>query len=157
MLGKSFLTARGDLLLDLIILSLLIVVPTLLYSVKLARQRRFIAHRNLQVVLFIVLFVAIVLFEIDLKSQGGVWEMTKGSRFANSNFLTFVIYFHLMFSFSMAFLWLTIIPLSLWKYRTGFNQGKFNRIHSLAGKITIPVTIMAGLTGTALYFIGFHF
>jgi putative membrane protein len=157
MFGNSFLTARGDLLMDGIVLSLVAIVPTLIYSWKLARDKKYLRHKNTQIVVFVVLLVAVLLFEYDLKSQGGIWEMTKESRFAGSAFLANTVYIHLFFSFSTAFFWVILVPLSLYWYRKELRPNKHSRVHKVLGKLTMVLTLGTGITGTFLYFIGMHF
>ena len=88
---------RSDLLIDLVVLSLVVVVPVMAISYGKARQKAWLFHRNLMVGLSAVLAVAVTLFELDLKAHGGIFEMTRESRYAGTDFLYASIYVHTFF------------------------------------------------------------
>ena len=71
-MGKGFLGTDASLMLDVVVTSLVVVVPVLLWSLWLAKFRRnFTLHKWVQVTLSAVLSVVVILFEVDMRLQGG--------------------------------------------------------------------------------------
>ena len=99
MFPPSFLGARSDALMDVVILSLVLIVPVILYSWRIVRDRQYQRHKTIQVSMFIILLVVVSLFEYDLRLQGGIFEMVKGSRYEGITFLTVSVYFHTFWPF----------------------------------------------------------
>src|SRR5262245_50323542 len=65
--------SRGLLMLDVVFLAMFAVVPLLMASIYLVKaQRRYALHKRLQLTTAIVLLVAVVLFELDIRING--WE-----------------------------------------------------------------------------------
>jgi hypothetical protein len=75
---KSFMGSRADALMDIVILSLLIIIPIIYYSYKEVKTKHYKVHKRTQVWLVIVLGIVVYIFEMDLKNQGGIFEMVKG-------------------------------------------------------------------------------
>ena len=137
-------------------LSLLAVIPAIIVSMKQVKRGEFTKHRNIQTALFLILTVVLILFELDLRSKGGVFEMTKGGRFGGTDFLKYSIYFHLMFSFSTAFLWILLIVSSWIKFARPPKPNSFSRFHRIFGKIAVVDLLMTAFTGIYIYVLGFH-
>lgn len=72
---------------DLVVISMAIILPLLWYSVKQVHARNFKAHKNIQLTMFIILFFVVLLFEYDMKQNGGIFEMMKGSSYEGTFFL----------------------------------------------------------------------
>lgn len=156
MFGKSLLTTHGDLLMDFVVLSMVIILPALFISIhRLRKYKNYKKHRNIQVGLYLTLLIAIIAFEYDLKMQGGIWEMTKYSPYAGTDYLKYTVYIHLFFSFSTAFLWTLTIPASFYIYRHRLGPNRYSKIHKTIGWIGLIFMLGTGLTGSWLYYIGF--
>ncbi|MEK6578464.1 MAG: DUF420 domain-containing protein [Bdellovibrionota bacterium] len=155
MFGPSFLGTRADALMDLVILSLIIVVPALFVSYSEVKRKRFKKHRNIQVGLASVLTVAVGLFEYDLKSLGGIFKITEGSSYAGTWILNCSIYTHMVFSLSTAPLWIGLILASLLKFPNPPKPGSFSNAHRIWGRIAMVDMLLTGITAVNLYVIGF--
>lgn len=60
----SIFGARCDLLMDIVVVSMVIILPLLWYSVKKVKhERNYKAHKNIQVTMFLILFFVVLLFE----------------------------------------------------------------------------------------------
>ncbi len=145
---------RSDLLIDLVVLSLVVVVPVMAISYGKARQKAWLFHRNLMVGLSAVLAVAVTLFELDLKAHGGIFEMTRESRYAGTDFLYASIYVHTFFSISTAMVWLSLILLSLRRFSSPPRPNEFSKMHRLWGRIAMIDMLLTGITGVELYVVG---
>ena len=74
-MGSGFLGyPASTLMLDVVVSALVLVVPILLISLYLVKvKKNFTAHRNVQLLLAVVLLIAVALFEVDMTLHGG-WE-----------------------------------------------------------------------------------
>lgn len=151
----GFLGTRADLLMDLVVVSLAAIVPTIGASWWLALRKRYPTHRTVQTTLFTVLLVVVSLFEADMRNQGGIFEMTAGSRFAGTTFLNGSIGFHTLLSISTSLLWLVLVPLSFYKFGLAAQPGPFSATHRVVGRIGMVLMLLTGITGVELYVIGF--
>src|SRR5690349_1711982 len=106
-MGKGFLGTPASLMLDVVVCSLVIVVPVLLWSIWLVKWRRnYLAHKRVQILLFTAIFTVVVLFEADMRLSGGFWKMAKDSPYAQTAFLHWLLGVHLFFSISNVLLWI---------------------------------------------------
>lgn len=157
MFGKSFLTTHGDLLMDIIVLSLLIIIPAMVVSIRQIQiHKNYKKHKNIQLGLYWTLVIVIMFFEYDLQSKGGIWEMTKDSYYAGTDLLKYTVYVHLFFAFTTAFLWTLTVPFSLYIYREKLAPNKFSKFHKTIGWIDVIFMTGTGITGTWLYYVGFY-
>ena len=74
---------------DLIIISLVIIIPIVIYSWNAVRKVEFKKHKNIQIIiLFVILVIVVSLFELEMKAHGDIFEMVKGSRYENTTFMS---------------------------------------------------------------------
>lgn len=144
-----------DILIDIVNFSFIVIVPALIYSWAQARKGEYSFHKKIQLTLFAVLFVAVILFEVDLRMRGGIFEMVKDSRFAGTAFLNGLIWFHMLTSITTSFIWIGLIGMSLRKFASLPVPNNFSRIHKSWGKLGMIDMILTGITGVMLYVLGF--
>lgn len=144
-----------DILIDIVNFSFIVIVPTLIYSWSKVRQGEYSFHKKIQLTLFAVLFIAVILFELDLRQRGGIFEMVKASQFAGTAFLNGLIWFHMFTSITTSLIWIGLIIFSLWKFPSPPAPNKFSGVHKLFGKIGMIDMILTGITGVMLYVLGF--
>lgn len=144
-----------DILIDLVNASFIIIVPTMIYSWTKARKGEYRLHKTVQLILFAVLFVAVILFEADLRMRGGIYEMVKASRFVDTPFLNGLIGIHTLFSITTSLIWVGLVAFSLWKFPNPPAPNRFGGIHKIAGKIGLVDMALTGVTGVMLYVFGF--
>lgn len=144
-----------DILIDIVNASFIIIVPTLLFSWAKVRNGEYSTHKKVQLLLFAVLFVAVILFEMDLRQRGGIFEMVKDSRFAGTSFLNGLIWFHMFVSITTSLIWIGLVAFSLWKFPSPPAPNKFSGVHKFFGKIGMIDMILTGVTGVMLYVLGF--
>ncbi len=153
MIGGLF--PNTDILIDIVNFSFVVIVPALIYSWMKVRKGEYSFHKKIQLTLFAVLFVAVILFEVDLKMRGGIFEMVKDSQFAGTTFLNSLIWFHMFVSITTSFIWVGLIAGSLWKFTSPPMPNSFSGIHKFWGKIGMIDMILTGITGVMLYVLGF--
>ena len=132
----SIFGARCDVLMDIVVVSMVIILPLLWYSVKKVKHdHNYKLHKNIQLTMFTILFFVVLLFEYDMKQNGGIFAMVRGSAYEGTFFLNFMIYFHTFLSITTSLIWLILIPVSLKKFGKNPRPGKFSKTHKLWGKI----------------------
>lgn len=132
----SIFGARWDVLMDIVVVSMVIILPLLWYSVKKVKHdHNYKLHKNIQLTMFTILFFVVLLFEYDMKQNGGIFAMVRGSTYEGTFFLNFMIYFHTFLSITTSLIWLILIPVSLKKFGKNPRPGKFSKTHKLWGKI----------------------
>ncbi len=143
---------------DLVIVSLVVIVPVILYSWFKVRNYAYQTHKGIQVWLTGILTVVVLLFELDLRLAGGMEELTKESRFFHTPVLDWSTYIHLFFSVTTAIIWIALVIVSLRRFSNppAPKQG-FSRAHKFWGRLGMIWMIMTGLTGLELYIVGFAY
>lgn len=152
---EGLLGSRADLVMDLVLLSLLFILPLMLYSYRCVRRGEYALHRQWQLTLGIVLGLAVVLFELDMRFAGGVYELARGGRYYDTLILDVTLYVHLFFSVTTAFIWLVLILLSLKRFAKPPQPNSFSQTHRLWGRLGMLDMIMTAVTGYILYWIAF--
>lgn len=155
MFPKSFLGSRADALMDIVILSLALIIPIILYSWKKAKNSNYPIHRSIQTTLTIVLFIVVSIFELDMRANGGIFKMIEGSSYSGTNFMNSSVYVHTFFSISTSIIWIGLIIISWLKFPNPPNPSAFSKTHIFWGKIGMLDMILTGITGVQLYIFGF--
>lgn len=154
--SPSIFGARCDILMDIVVVSMAIILPLLWYSYrKVKHDRNYTLHKNIQLTMFIILFVVVLLFEFDMQQNGGIFEMIKGSAYEGTFFLNFMIYFHTFLSITTSIIWIFLIIASLIKFGKNPRPGKFSKTHRFWGKIGMWDMGLTCVTGLILYVYGF--
>ncbi len=159
-MGAGFLGYPSTFMLDVVVCALLLVVPTLLYSLYVVKVRKnYLLHRNLQITLGILLLVAVVLFEIDMRLHGG-WKnivLQDPSRLTQKEFalVTQILYVHLVFAISTPILWATTLSLAWRRFSRPPVPGRHSQLHKVLGWLsTIDITCTS-VTGLVFYYFAF--
>ena len=153
MIGGLF--PNTDILIDVVNISFIVIVPTLVFSWLKVRNGEYSLHKKVQLGLFVVLFVVVILFEADLRMRGGIFKMVEQSQFAGTTFLNSLIWFHMFASITTSLIWIGLVAFSLWKFASPPLPNSFSGTHKLFGKIGMIDMILTGITGVMLYVLGF--
>jgi len=156
MFGSSFLGARGDALIDIGILSIVAVVPILVWSWRLARQGQWTLHKRVQLSTALVLGIVVLLFEIDLNQMGGIFAVTAGSAYEGTATLNFWIWTHTAFAISSTIVWVLLVAASLIKFPSP-PQPKYFTTHRHFGRLAMVLMLGSGATAIPMYVYGFVF
>jgi hypothetical protein len=155
MFGESFLGQRGDALIDIGMLSIVAVVPVLIWSWALARQKSWVAHKKVQLTTAGVLGVVVLLFEIDLNQSGGVFAITASSPYAGTTVLNAWIWIHTMFAIASTLVWLGLVIASLVKFSNPPLPAAFP-MHRYFGRLGMILMLASGVTAIPMYYYGFY-
>ncbi len=156
MFPPGFLGTRADVLMDIVLLSFIVILPVLLFSWRLSRHdKKYTAHRNVQLSLAITLAVVVGIFEYDLAAAGGIFELTKGGAYEGTAILLWSIYVHSAFSVAASLIWVVLIIVSLFKFDNPPTPNQFSRTHRFWGRAGMLTMMAAGITSPPLYYFGF--
>ncbi|MBL8201237.1 MAG: DUF420 domain-containing protein [Chromatiales bacterium] len=154
MFGPSFLGARGDALIDVGILSIVAVVPILLWSWGLARKKQWTLHKRVQLATAALLGIVVLLFEIDLSRMGGIFAVTAGSSYAGTGTLNAWIWTHTAFAISSTIAWVLLVAASLIRFPSP-PEPKYFASHRYFGRLAMILMLGSGATAVPMYVYGF--
>jgi len=130
-----------------------------LAAVKL--QHKYALHRNLQVALGLILLVAVVAFEVDMRLYGG-WENIVNKDAGNPRLsaeqlaeVKQVLYIHLIFAISTPFLWGTTLFLALKRFANYPMPGPHSKLHKTLGWLSVLDIVATSVTGSWFYYVAF--
>jgi uncharacterized membrane protein YozB (DUF420 family) len=155
----GFLGYKSSLMLDVVALSLLLVVPLLVWSLYLVKvMRRYVAHRRLQTLLGLVLLVAVSAFEIDMRMQGGIdgilakrtVPLTPDQR----SFFNGLLAVHLVFAVSTVLLWGLTLILAWKRMPEPPAPSPHSRLHKRLGWLSAIDIMLTAITGLMVYYFG---
>lgn len=147
-------------MLDVVVCALIVVVPTLLFSLFAVKVRRnYQLHKALQITLGVVLLAAVGLFEIDMRLHGGISGiLAKRSRPLSPQerlFFDRLLTVHLFFAISTVVLWALTLGLALKKFPAPPGPGEHSRIHKPLGWLSAVDITATAVTGLLVYYYGF--
>ena len=161
-MADGFLGTSASIMLDVVLCSLLLVIPLLAFSIYLVRWRKnYVWHKRVQVTLGLVLLVVVSLFEIDMRLQGGFWEMAKDSPYVAEDgdgwkfIFPGLLYVHLTFSISTVVLWAATLILALWQFPNPPHPSAFSPTHRAMAWIAVCDMVATAVTGVMVYYFGF--
>lgn len=155
MFGESFMGQRGDALIDVVMLSLVAVAPVLAWSWTLARRRRWVDHKRVQLTVAVVLGAVVGVFEWDLRASGGIFTLTATSPYAGTALLDFWIWTHTALSISATVVWLFLVIASLIRFPNPPLPAAFPS-HRHFGRLGMMAMLGAGATAVPMYYYGFY-
>lgn len=163
-MGNGFLGNDASFMLDAVICALVLVVPTLLYSVYLVKfKQKYLWHRNLQLTLGVALLLTVGAFEVDLQIVHGGWENVVNKpdqpprvTGESLDFIRKMLWVHLVFAVSTPVLWVTTIVLALKRFPSPpVPTPEHSPLHRKLGwASTIDITLTS-VTGLLWYYLAF--
>ena len=163
MLQDGFLGYQTSFMLDFVVVSLLIIVPILLYSLwQVKFGKAFGLHRRLQILLGIILLIAVSAFEIDLQVVHGGWENIVAKSFTDEASLAVRIkeaqpwlWVHLVFAVTTPLFWVVTMVMALRKFGREPHPGPHSRVHKVLGWISAIDITATAITGLLFYYVAF--
>jgi len=154
----GFLGTRGSFMLDLVFVAMFLVVPAMFWSVQQVRRGRYELHRWVQTTLGIVLGVAVLAFEIDMRVHG--WQdRAEPSAFWSTGALNdpidYSLAVHLAFAIPNAVLW-AVTLVQAWRHIPRPTlPNDYSRRHRCWGWLTVVFMTMTAVTGWVFYYLAF--
>ena len=155
----GFLGTRASFMLDVVFLAMLLIVPVMLWSVFLVRYRRnYMLHKRIQLTTGLVLLIAVIAFEIDMRLYD--WEpRAKASPFFKQGTWDTVWKFliiHLVFAVPTPLIWLTVIVRALKRFpHPPMPITGHSRSHRCWGYIGVFGLLFTAITGWIFYYLAF--
>lgn len=154
MIDGGFLGYETTLMLDVVVVSLVIVVPLLSLSLVLVHYyKSWALHKRLQIVLGGVLLVAVSLFEIDMRRIGGFWAIAKNK----SPEMHVLLWVHLFFAITTVLLWAATLFLAWRRFPSPPQPAPHSRWHRRLGWLSALDITATSITGLLVYYYGFVF
>ena len=150
----GFLGTRADALIDVVLLCVLANPLVFILSFRLARARKYEYHRRLQVYLLATLLFAVVLFEVDVRLSGGSGSLMRGSTYAGTAWLRFLLLAHVTGAVSTFLLWLVLAVLSLRRFRQVL-PGSFSQTHRWLGLFVLAGNMYTAVSAILMYVCSF--
>lgn len=145
----GFLGTRGDFIVDLVIVVSGFLPFLMLFTFYLAARGKYDLHKNLQILLFTVLFLLVVALEYDLQF-GELAAISAQSPYNGTLAILMVFAVHLFFAVTLFGGWLWLIIKSMKRYPKHF---EFD--HKRWGKLIFADAIFTAVTGWILYWMTF--
>ena len=155
----GFLGTRASFMLDVVFLAMFAVVPVLAWSIYLVRNKRnYALHKRVQLALGIILGVAVLLFEIDMRITG--WrDRAIPSAFnvegSMNDWIEYALAVHLFFAIPTALLWIFVIVRALSKFDSPPVPNAYSRTHRFWAWIASFEMLMTSITGWIFYYLAF--
>jgi putative membrane protein len=162
-MSHGFLGNDSSFMLDVVVCALLLIVPTLLYSLFLVKvKKKYLLHRNMQLALGAVLLVAVSAFEIDLQLVHKGWENVvnkpgqpvhlDAEQLESARTLLWV---HLVFAVTTPVLWLTTIVLAMKRFPSPPVPNEHSGLHQKLGWLSTVDITLTSVTGLVFYYVAF--
>lgn len=144
---------RGSLMMDLVVVAMAAVIPALIVGIRLAKAGRLRAHKAVNGITALVLILAVVGFEIDVRVNG--WREAAMPSPYYETWVFPVLYVHLVFAVSSLGLLIATL-VGAWR---GFPDppapAAHSRRHRLLGKLTFIDLCCTTVTGWLFYYLAF--
>ncbi len=149
LIAAGFLPFRGSLMLDVVFVAMFAIIPVLVLSVVLVKKKLFRWHRNLQVGTAIVLLLAVIAFEVDMRFVTHWPTLAEKSTLYSACYP--LLYLHLMFAIPTPFLWAVIIVGALRNFDKNFQAPHYRDRHRVLGWFGIGLMLGTAITGVIFY------
>jgi len=152
----GFLGTRASFMLDVLVIAMALVVVVLAWSVyQVKYRRRFVLHKWVQVILGLVLLVAVVVFEVDVRLNGWEDRATGAIGGQASTTVWTALTIHLVFAVAATILWPVVIIRALLNFPNPPAPGPHSRFHRLWGRIAAIDMVITAFTGWTFYYLAF--
>lgn len=143
-------------MLDVVVCSLVLILPTLIFSLyQIKIRRNFSLHKRIQIALGVVLFIVVALFEYDMRVQGGFYVLAKDSPWIDKSFMKWLLRVHLCFSISTVFIWAATTILAAIKFPSPPGPSGFSPTHKIMAWTSVIDMVCTVVTGLMVYYFGF--
>lgn len=153
------LGTRGSIMLDVVFVAMFAVVPVLIYSVLLVKNRRkYLTHKRLQIALGSILIVAVSAFEIDMRFFTDWRQRAVASPYYRSEGWSPVmtsLVIHLSFAIPTLAIWIWTIVGALRRFESPPQPCRHSPAHRKLGWAATLGMIGTAATGWVFYWMAF--
>ena len=155
----GFLSTRGSFMLDLVFTAMMVVVPLLAVSRFLVKSRRaYQAHKVLQLTLAVVLLVAVIAFEVEIRSFGWADRAMGSPYWVDGRWNDWIdrsLAVHLCFAIPTPLLWAWLIYKALRGFPRPAAPSAHSRQHRFWGNVAMLGMALTAITGWCFYWLAF--
>jgi uncharacterized membrane protein YozB (DUF420 family) len=154
----GFLPFNATFMLDFVLISLVLVVPILIFGLIQVHKKNYKLHAQTMLALGLLVLVVVIAFEVDMRYSGGIEAIltTSGRQLAYTPAFKTLLGIHLFFAISTCILWVFTTIDAIKKFGLKNPQpGQYSKKHKLLGKITTLDIVGVAITGFAVYYMGF--
>jgi uncharacterized membrane protein YozB (DUF420 family) len=146
---RGFLGTDAPFMMDVVVVSLIAVVPLLVLSIVNAKQGNMELHRKFQWILTITLGVAVVLFEAEMRLVGGIANIMPIERYT----LTFRLYLwlHIAIAVTTLVMWVVTLRGAKSNYEKSAMKGDYGSRHRMFGYVCALSLVLTSVTGLGVY------
>lgn len=152
----GFLGTRAPLVLDVLFLTMFVVVVVLGWSVfQVKHRRRYQLHKWVQIVLAAVLLIAVIVFELDIRTHG--WESRAAGWIGGKpkSDVYAALYVHLVFAISSVVLWPIVIVRAVRNFPNPPTPSPHSHWHLRWARIAAIDMVLTSITGWIFYWLAF--
>jgi uncharacterized membrane protein YozB (DUF420 family) len=153
--SSGFLQSRGSFVLDAVFLAMFAISFVLVLSIYLVKRGKFEAHRRIQIGLSVVLLVAILVFEVDVRFITDWRALASQSPYYESGVVGTALFVHLMFAIPTPFVWGFVLFRALRRFSRPPRPGEHSGQHKLWGWIAASMMLATTTTGCIFYWLAF--
>jgi putative membrane protein len=152
----GFLGTRASFMLDVLVLAMGAVVLVLGWSIyEVKYRRRYELHKWIQVGLGVVLLIAVIVFEVDVRLNG--WQDRAAGELDGhaSRLVMTALTIHLFFALAATILWPIVIIRALLNFPNPPQPGPHSRFHLRWARIAAIDMFITAVTGWTFYYLAF--
>jgi putative membrane protein len=154
---NGFLGTRADFLMDIVVVVFAVLPFLELWAISLVRKGEHDRHRRFQVGALVLILVAVVLFEVDIRLSGGTVAFMKDSPLQGTTFLRVFLITHVLIAITTFTAW-AVHDVKSWRRQRAdvpSLPGDWSAKHRRVGKRIYVGIVLTSITGIALYVMGF--
>ncbi|NRA39144.1 MAG: DUF420 domain-containing protein [Planctomycetes bacterium] len=141
-------------MLDFVAVAMLIIMPVQAYSIYLVKKKRlFPLHRRIQIITSIVLFSAVIVFEVNMRLYG--WKHMAEPSIYYDTLVYPSLYVHLFFSILTPFFWFTALIQGLRKFGRNPEPNDYSSRHKVWGWLAFSFLLCTTITGGVFYVLAY--
>ena len=155
---SGFLGTRASLMLDVVFLAMFLVLPVLALSIATVKRHGYAWHKRLQTITGLVLFVAVLAFELDMRFLTDWEKLAEPSPYYRAEGWSTVwtaLTIHLCFAIPAAFLWGYVLVQAVRKFPKPPAPNGHSSSHKLWGWLAVLSLVMTAVTGWIFYYLAF--
>ncbi len=141
-------------MLDLVVVAMALVLPVMGYSIKLVKEKRaYELHKKIQLLLGIVLLIAVIAFEVEMRIVGWT-HLAESSPYFPSPLFPF-LYGHILIATTTTVLWILTIFGALKNFPKPPRPADYSARHKKLGKASAIGMTLTAVTGWIFYYMAF--
>lgn len=145
--------SRGSFMLDVVAVAMIAILPLLAVAIQAAKSRKYDLHKRIMITLGAVLLLAVLAFEIEMRSVG--WRHLAEPSPYYESLVFWSLGIHLIFSITAAASIVITLGLALKNFPSHPAPGPHSVLHRRLGKIAVISLTCTAVTGWIFYYLAF--